>query len=369
MTLPSSGQAGIRNTGSMSETAAQPVVLIPAYKPSPVLPDLVRQVLAEGTVLAVMVVNDGSGAAFAPLFAEIAEIPGACVLHHAVNLGKGAALKTGLNYFACNFPESVAAVTADADGQHTVPDILAVARAASENPLALVLGARQFDGAVPLRSKFGNKLTRYIMRAVTGQRITDTQTGLRGIPMDFVAAMLRSSSSGYDFELDMLVKCKYADRDIAEVPIATVYIDENKSSHFNPLLDSMRIYFVLVRFAATSLITAVIDNLVFIWMTSLSSKLAVSLVAARLVAGMFNYFANKRGVFHSEALNWTVALPKFWLSVLAAGTLSYLLISNLVAHGMSVIAAKILAETIMFPFSFVIQRDFVFYQRSSRRDA
>lgn len=347
----------------------QPVVLIPAYKPSPILPDLVRRVLADGTVSAVIVVNDGSGPAFAPIFSEIAEIPGAHVLQHAVNLGKGAALKTGLNYFAVSFPESVSAVTADADGQHTVPDILAVARAAAANPLALILGVRQFEGHVPLRSKFGNTVTRYIMRAVTGQRITDTQTGLRGIPMNFVAAMLRSPASGYDFELDMLVRCKYAHREIAEVPISTVYIDENRSSHFNPLRDSMRIYFVLIRFAATSLITALIDNLVFIWMMSVSAKVASSMIAARLVAGMFNYFANKRGVFHSDGLNWTIALPKFWLSVFVAGSLSYILITNLIAYaGISVIAAKVLAETIMFPFSFVIQRDFVFYQKSGRRE-
>ena len=342
-----------------------PVVLIPAFRPEPVLPALVRDLLVSGSIAAVVIVDDGSGPAYTSIFSQLRETPGVQLLHHTVNLGKGAALKTGLNHFACTFPASISAITADADGQHTATDIIAVARAAAHKPGTLILGARQFDGSVPARSKFGNTLTRYIMRAVTGQRISDTQTGLRSIPRTFVADLLLSPAAGYDFELDMLVRCKHADIEIGQVPIATVYIDGNRSSHFNPLLDSMRIYFVLVRFAASSLITALIDNLVFIAILRLSSKLIVSLVAARLVAGTFNYYANKRGVFHSRSLNWMTALPKFWAVVLVSGTLSYLLIQNFIAYaGMSIVGAKVLAETIMFFFSFVVLRDFVFYQRS-----
>jgi putative flippase GtrA len=283
-----------------------------------------------------------------------------------VNLGKGAALKTGLNYVACNYPASAGAVTADADGQHSLADILATAQGLSATPRSVVLGARQFDGDVPGRSKFGNTITRYIMRAVTGQKLTDTQTGLRGIPMDFIPDLLRSKATGYDFELDMLVQCKYTNRHIREVPIATIYIDQNRSSHFNPLLDSMRIYFVFIRFAAVSLTTAGIDNLVFILALRFSSTIWICMVTARLVAAAFNYYANKRGVFHSKATN-TTALPKYWLSMLVAGALSYGLIQLIVSYTrLGVVSAKMSAETIMFFFSFVIQRDFVFSQKPSR---
>ena len=248
----------------VASTGTQPVVVIPAYKPSPILPELVRSLLDSAAITAVVVINDGSGREFSAIFAELREIPRVTVLAHAVNLGKGAALKTGLNYVACNYPASAGAVTADADGQHSLADILATAQGLAATPQSVVLGARQFDGDVPGRSKFGNTITRYIMRAVTGQKLTDTQTGLRGIPMDFIPDLLRSKATGYDFELDMLVQCKYKNRHIREVPIATIYIDQNRSSHFNPLLDSMRIYFVFIRFAAVSLTTAGIDNLAFI---------------------------------------------------------------------------------------------------------
>jgi putative flippase GtrA len=342
-----------------------PVVVIPAYKPGPDLPHLVQELLVSNNIAAVVVVNDGSGPIYAPLFAELRTMPSVAVLDHAVNLGKGAALKTGLNHVACSFPDSVGVVTADADGQHAAADILKAAAGLSATPGALVLGARRFEGDVPLRSKFGNILTRYIMRAVTGQNITDTQTGLRGIPMDFIPELLYSKATGYDFELDMLVKCKYAGRQIDEVPIGTIYLENNRSSHFNPLLDSMRIYFVFIRFAAVSLLTATIDNLAFVIALRIIPAIWACMLTARLIAAIFNYTANKRNVFHSRAAN-AVALPKYWLSMLIAGVLSYCLIQGILAFtNMGVVSAKMSAETVMFFFSFVIQRDFVFSQRQS----
>jgi putative flippase GtrA len=345
------------------QAPSRPVIVIPAYQPSRGLPHLVRELAESDAFTAILVVNDGSSPECSPIFDELRRIPQADVLDHVVNLGKGAALKTGLNFAACKFPESIGIVTADADGQHTVPDIIATAAGLAANPRALVLGVRQFDGEVPLRSKFGNVLTRSIMRAVTGQNLDDTQTGLRGIPMNFVPELLRTKATGYDFELDMLVQCKYSSRRIAQVPISTVYLDQNRSSHFNPLLDSMRIYFVFVRFAAVSLVTAGIDNLTFILALGFSSNLLVCMAAGRLAACTFNYLANKRGVFHSTTQN-AVALPKYWLSVVVAGALSFSFVQGLVTYtGLPVITAKVLTESVMFVLSFIIQRDFVFSQR------
>src|SRR5262249_9142234 len=138
----------------------------------------------------VVVVNDGSGAEFAAVFEGAQRDPRVRVLEHAVNLGKGAALRTGLNYCLCARPNGGSRggangrpiVTADADGQHTPADIVAVGEAGAANPGALVLGARRFEGEVPARSLIGNLVTRSIMRAVVGCRLTDTQTGLRAIP-------------------------------------------------------------------------------------------------------------------------------------------------------------------------------------------
>jgi putative flippase GtrA len=324
------------------------------------LAPLIRELLSSPKIQALVVVNDGSAAASKETFQDIETIAGAHVLRHAVNLGKGAALKSGLNYIACAFSDQAGIVTADADGQHLAEDIFRAADALASHPDELVLGARSFNTGVPLRSKAGNLLTRWIMRAATGQKLSDTQTGLRGIPMALVPQLLRLKTTGHDFELDMLLACRHDARQIREVPISTVYIDGNHSSHFDPLLDSMRIYFLFVRFAAISLLTAGLDNLVFLLAMSVTPNILSCQAVSRLAAGTFNYYANRRGVFHSAARN-RIAIPKYWLSVVASGALSYTLIHNLMGlAGIGVIPAKIGAEALLFFFSFAIQRKFVF---------
>lgn len=345
-------------------SAERPVVIIPAYKPAIELPAICQKILESDLVQAVIVVDDGSGSEWQSIFVEVEGLSGTTLLRHMINLGKGSALRTAFNYAGCAFPKSVGVVTADADGQHLVPDILAVAEALSEQQKHLVLGARQMAPDVPFRSRFGNTVTRYVMRAITGQKLTDTQTGLRGIPLEIIPSLLKSKATGYDFELDMLVKCKYTSRPIREVPIATVYLEGNRSSHFNPLLDSMRIYFVLLRFTFVSLTTALLDNILFFTALSVSDNLVMCQIVARIGAGMYNYQANKLGVFQSHARH-ALTLPKYWAFVFLFGALSYALIELLLVYTpLTIVGAKLVAETLMFAFSFVVQRDVIFTQRN-----
>jgi glycosyltransferase involved in cell wall biosynthesis len=351
----------IEETSVGQET--RPVVLIPAYRPGERLPRLAEELAVSAEIGAVIVVDDGSQAEYRKIFRRLATLERITVLRHVVNLGKGAALKTGLNHAACLYPESVGVVTADADGQHSAADILRVAAELAANPRDLVLGVRTFGRSVPLRSRLGNTLTRTIMRAITGQKLSDTQTGLRGIPMEWIPELLKLRATGYDFELDMLVSCRETARPVREVGISTIYIDGNRSSHFNPLRDSMRIYFVFVRFLAASLTAAGIDNLVFILALHWWPEALFCQLAGRLVSGTFQFTAGKYGVFHSKA-HTSVALPKYCLSVAGFGALSYVLIRSLVAlTGLGIVPAKLCAETALFLLSFVVQRDFVFGQK------
>jgi glycosyltransferase involved in cell wall biosynthesis len=341
----------------------RPVVLIPAYRPEEQLLGLVEELAGRAEIGAVIVVDDGSQAEYREIFRRLAALERVWVLRHVVNLGKGAALKTGLNHTACVYPESVGVVTADADGQHSAADILRVAAALAASPRHLVLGVRTFGRSVPLRSRLGNTLTRTIMRAITGQKLSDTQTGLRGIPMEWVPELLKLQAMGYDFELDMLVSSRETVRPVREVGISTIYIDNNRGSHFNPLRDSMRIYFVFVRFLAASLTTAGIDNLVFILALRWWPEALFCQLAGRLVSGTFQFTAGKYGVFHSKA-HTRVALPKYCLSVAGFGALSYVMIRSIVAlTDLGIVPAKLCAETALFFLSFVVQRDFVFGQK------
>lgn len=357
-----------RSSGSLSDKETQttdkrPTALIPAYNPEPLLPDLVQRLRESGAFQTVVVVNDGSdaehGAVFAPLEADDKTV----VLTHSRNRGKGATLKTGFGYIAENMPQTAGAVTIDADGQHSPQDAVRIALELAQNPNELVLGVREFGPEVPLRSRVGNILTRWIFRFVAGKKLTDTQTGLRGVPIGMFRDLIKLSSNGYEFELDMLLSCKGTGREIREIGIATVYINNNRSSHFNPLWDSMRIYYVLLRFSLSSIFTALLDNAVFAAVYTVYPSVAGSQVAGRIAGVLFNYFANKELVFHSkQALRRT--LPMYLGLVVFSGILSYsvlLLIHHLT--GIGVVLSKIIAETVIFFFNFIVQRDLIFLEK------
>jgi putative flippase GtrA len=334
-------------------------VLIPAYQPSPQLAGIADALIARGAA-PVVIVDDGSRPECRPLFDELATRRGVVVLRHAVNLGKGAALKTGINAILCAWPDIGSVVTADADGQHAPDDIARILESAALNRDALVLGSRAFHGAVPWRSQFGNRITRGVVGALIGQHLRDTQTGLRAIPASLLPHLLRLPSSGYDFELDMLIASKRHGIPLVEVPIETIYLDGNRSSHFNPLLDSMRIYFVLVRFASVSMLSALIDNAVFALAYWTTSELVLSQALARLASVAFNYFGVKKAVFLSRGRHGGV-FARYLALVIASATMSVLLIRGMTAVlPVGVVAAKLIAETLLFFVNFVVERDWVF---------
>ena len=338
------------------------VVVIPAYRPGSTLPRLIAD-LTRLSAAPIVVVDDGSGVDFEATFARAAAHKDVHVVRHCTNLGKGAALKTGLNYAMVEFPCCSGVVTADADGQHVAEDIIAVGERMEAEPKKLVLGVRSFDESVPLRSKIGNGATRILMRLVVGQKLADTQTGLRGIPADLIPLLLRLPSSGYEFELDMLILCKHQSCAIVEEPIRTVYIEGNQSSHFRPVADSMRIYFLLFRFGLLSLLTAALDNLVFIGAFSISGSIGRSQIAGRAVAMVFNYLGAHRAVFHSKQKHAAV-IPRYVAVVIANGLASYALIQLLhFRFGIATVPAKLAAEGLLFLANFAIQRDLVFTKR------
>ncbi len=332
-------------------------VLIPAFEPPPSLLALVEALSPATAVAAIVVVDDGSTEPYRDRFAAVAAVPKTVVLRHPRNRGKGAALKTGLAHAAA-LPDVACVVTADADGQHAAADVLAVAARTAETG-ELHLGVREVGGDAPLRSRFGNALTRKVLGALTGLRLRDTQTGLRGIPARAIPALLELADDGYDYEMDMLVSCARNDWPVREVPIATIYIDGNRSSHFNPVLDSLRIYYVLLRYLVSSLVAAIVDNLLFVAAFEATSSLVGAQIVGRVGGVSVNYWLNRTRVFRSRAPAGT-ALARYLTLVAASGTASYWLIRLLVASGMSVLSAKLAAESLLFFLNFALQRAFVF---------
>jgi glycosyltransferase involved in cell wall biosynthesis len=338
------------------------VALIPAFNPDEKLVDVVESLSGAGFEQ-IVVVNDGSGPQTLPVFERIAAHSGCTVLHHAENLGKGRALKTGLNhiYLACPAAEGV--VTVDADGQHLAADAARVAAVFREHPDALVLGARSFGKETPLRSLVGNLATRHIFRFLVGRKISDTQSGLRCFSRARIPHLLQLAGEKYEYEMNMLIATKAAAIPVLEVPIATLYIEGNRSSHFNPFIDSMKIYFLLARFALSSVLAGLVDFLVFALVYALDGRVLTSFLVARAVSGSINFTVNKSVVFHSRD-RLPAALAKYFALFVVLGTLAYLSIRTLADLGVHVIAAKIIAETLLFVASFSIQRDFIFVERA-----
>lgn len=333
-------------------------VLIPAFRPGLALIDTVTKLRQYDRNITI--VDDGSGPAYRQIFDSLEGLPNVSVLRHAVNLGKGAALKTGLNDILVKHPECLGITTADADGQHDPEDIHRVVLALEADPGNLVLGVRAFDRSTPLRSRFGNEVTRALFRMIHGAALSDTQTGLRGISRVLAEALLKTDTRGYEFELDMLIMTRYMGIPIAQVPIRTIYLNENVSSHFNPLLDSMRIYFLLLRFAAASALTAIVDNLIFYIVFSNYGSTVIAQVVARSVALVVSYRLNRQLVFHASTSGRSVWV-RFVFVVIMSGAISYAILNSLVSlAGWPVITAKLVAEAILFLFNFAFLRDFVF---------
>jgi putative flippase GtrA len=312
----------------------------------------------------IVVVDDGSGPDHSSIFREVSALSGVRVVSHAINLGKGAALKTGINFILCEYPSVAGVITADADGQHDPADVRNVRERLRESPDALILGARGFQGGIPLRSRLGNQITRRVMRAALGHNLSDTQTGLRAIPRILLPKLLKAPGSGYEFELEMLVAVKHMGLRVIEQPIRTIYEPGNPSSHFQPVRDSMRIYLVLLRFTLISVFTALVDNLVFYLLFGSTGSVLVSQAGARVASILFQYPMARRAVFLSDERH-RILLPRFLSLVAANGILAYLGI-ELLTHvtPIAVVPAKILVETMLFIVSFLIQRNCIFVRRA-----
>jgi glycosyltransferase involved in cell wall biosynthesis len=340
------------------------IVLIPAYNPGDSLLHLVAALIALD-FRRIVVINDGSAPSCRGIFDQLATFDGCQVVHHAMNLGKGRALKTGFNHCCVNFPDALGIVTADADGQHLPEDIRKVAVALWQDPSALGLGARAFTSGVPLRSLIGNLTTRYVFKLLIGGNLTDTQSGLRGVPMAIVPGLIPLEAERYEYEMNMLIWMKKSRVAIREVGIATVYLENNRSSHFNPLIDSMKIYFLLLRFSCSSLFASSIDFIIFTATYLLRGDILTALVVARLVSGGVNFLVNKSLVFHDREAA-LLPLAKYLALFVTLAALSFLSITAMAEFGINVIVAKVVVESLLFLASFTIQRDFIFTTMTPR---
>ena len=346
-------------------------------------PDEKLRLVVEGLSAAgfddIIIVNDGSDAAHLSNFPSPDEFPNIEILTHPVNRGKGAALKTAFAHFLATREGRMGVVTVDGDNQHHALDVLSCAEVLCAIPQNLILGVRDFSGPdVPARSRKGNRITSFVFRAFCGMKISDTQTGLRAIPAVYLPRLIEVEGDRFEYETNMLLELKRARIKWTEVPIRTVYIEENQTSHFRPIVDSWRIYKLIFKFMLSSGAGCVVDLGVFWLLAQIFGVAKTNFVVylytaiARLISSLTNFTLNRKVVFRSGGnvgktlvRYYALAIPQLFVSAFLVDWLGYRVLNfDTVVNGafwMTVI--KAIVDVALFFISFRIQRDWVFRDR------
>ena len=317
----------------------------------------------------ILLVDDGSRPECRIWFDRAMEYPQCTLLRHGKNLGKGRALKTAFNHFLSLENGHAGVVTLDGDGQHGMEDVVNCAKALEDHPESLILGVRVFSGEnVPARSRMGNNITSFIFKSLCGIPVSDTQTGLRGISSEFCRYLLDVKGERFEFETNMLLETRRADVTIREVPIETVYIEENKSSHFRVVRDSVAIYGLILKYLSSSILSFVLDWGLFTALLWLLSWIAAGLgdiniyiatAGARILSSLFNFAVNRTVVFRSRE-NLGKTLVRYYILCLCQLLCSAGLVHLLSLTGCPSALAKIPVDILLFLVSFRIQRSWVF---------
>ena len=355
-------------------------IIIPTYEPDQRLIDLLTE-LMDKNIGPVIIVNDGSGHEYNGYFEKAEELIAplnGMILKHDINKGKGRALKDAFLFLLNNYPDLIGCVTADSDGQHTPECIEKVQRELMEHPYDLILGVRDFDDPeVPSKSRMGNKLTRKVLRFLCGVKVSDTQTGLRGISREFMKGLVEIPGERFEFETRMLVDSKDNVR-IREVEIETVYDSkENHSTHFNPVKDSIRIYKIFggifLKFLLSSLSSCAIDlGLFYLLCKALKSGsngviyVLYATIGARVVSATYNFLVNYILVFKSKEGHVKSAIKYIILAVaqmmLSAGLVT--LFAGIFPNAQELFI-KIPVDVLLFFCSYYLQHEYVYRNRKA----
>jgi len=358
-------------------------VVLPSLDPDEKLVAVIDGLLEYG-FSDIILVNDGSKPENLHYFEDAAaQHPEIHLLHHEVNKGKGAALKNAFRWFLANRPEGYGVVTVDGDNQHHPADTRACCEHMLETGHA-VLGCRDFNQEdVPARSSFGNKTTSMIFKIFVGMTISDTQTGLRAIPRNVLETLVDVYGDRFEYETNMLLAFKTNGIDFDEVKIRTVYIEENKSSHFRVIHDSWRIYKLILahffRYTASSIVSFVVDSgMVYLLTVALRGFLqdpllgSIATVGARAVSSILNFFMNKKLVFQSKVSTGKAMVRYYALAIpqLVVQSLLNQAVYTLFSIGSDQAALRTLIHivimTILFIVSFTIQQRWVFAPQKSK---
>lgn len=350
------------------------IAVIPAFKPDGKLNNTVSELLAlDG--FSVVVIDDGSGEEYRELFSRLDER--AVVLTHETSLGSGAALKTAFRFIETgDMPDpDGGVVTIDLNGGYTAEDVISVTEKWRENRNALVLGGIRFSSVPPAR-RFGEGVIRTVFAVSTGVRVRDIYSGLKAFSVSSIEKMLGIAGDGKEYGINQLLYLSKVHTPIIETGLSEIPFDKN-SPHRTTFSDAWRICKTVFSFLGSSVISWVVDYTLLLGLNALF-KLHIertgelftikdpdpklpAVVIARIVSSTVNYFLNRRVVFKSGN---RLSMLLYFVTVAVLLAFNYLLLDLMTRAGIPLWIAQIMAQIIIYPMSFFLQRKFVFRNKN-----
>lgn len=346
------------------------VIIIPAYNPDEKMISFICD-LNQAGYKKIIIVDDGSREDTKEYFEQADKIYNCRIISHAINLGQGRAYKSAFNYYLSDtggiMRNSIGIIQCDCDGQHHIEDINRCAELLRSNPQKFMLGVRDFsDKSIPFRSRFGNNCTSFVFKVFCGMDMKDTQTGLKGIPRSFIPTLMETPGERFEYASSCLLETKKQGLEIVQFPIQTIYINGNETSHFNPILDSIRIYSLILKYLMSSLSAFIVDIVAFSLFLAITREalpdtyIIVSTYIAKVLSCSYSFLVNKNLVFEHRGNEIPTAIRYIILCVVQA-TLSGLLTNALAGYiHWNEVFDKIIIDTLLFFVSFQVQNRWVF---------
>ena len=320
-----------------------------------------------------IIVNDGCNEFTSRAIGSLSQNFGCCtrVLVHTTNQGKGAAIKSAIALCLEDLKHGIgpaSIIFADSDGQHSVKDIERIINHTILNPGHFIIGTRVMSSndaiLVPLKSRIGRSVIGTIMKIFTQRIIRDSQSGLRSIPSDLFELGINIPENRYDYETRFILELGKTHVPINEIPIETIYENNNVGTKFRPLIDSARILFTFVRVSSIALVSTILDLVTFACLSRFGLDTILSATISKTISGCF-YLVTiaKYGFIEGRKIRYITKYKKIITLQVANILLEPQLVVKLDLSLQNPILSKVIVDTSIFFLNFFILR-FVFTKLS-----
>ncbi len=323
------------------------IVLISTFEPDTSFVSFLKELKEIG--VEVLVIDDGSTISFQKTFEEAERL--VKVIHHEFSKGKGACIKTGLEYIKANCHTNYCVTTMDYQKKYAIEDVKAVLEEATRNPNAYVLGAKRRTKDTSKIKKLSSEAMRLAYQKKTGKDIYDTQAGLRAFTNNLTDFLLNIKGNHFDYEINCLLKCAEQNIEIKEVALTKEeQILLEKKEIKTPEKE-------IFTFAMFPCIGIAIDFVLFLILFLFSKQAILSNIFARIISSFINFSRDKKQIYKEEASTSKVAKYYFLFvgGILLANTLIIAFLTSV--FNLPVIFAKIITEIAIYAMCFSIKEN------------